>query len=61
MVHHRYTIANTRLFTFDLYLRAKVSQNAAHYLLHHVTYAPAMFEAATSNGFGDAFTIKNII
>ena len=42
MVHHR--------ITFDLYPGAKVIQNVAQYLLHHVTYAPAKFEVATSNG-----------
>ena len=46
MVNHRkYT-----LFTCDLYLGFKVTQNAAQYPLHHVTYAPAKFEVATSNG-----------
>ena len=37
----------------------KVIQNGAQYPLHHVTYAPVKFEAATSNGLGgDAFTRK---
>ena len=32
-----------------------------HYPLHHVTYAPAKFEVATSNGLrGDAFTRKTL-
>ena len=35
----------------------KFIQNVAQYPLHHVTYAPAKFEVATSNGLGgDAFT-----
>ena len=44
-----YTIPNTRLFTFDLDFRAKVTQNAVQYPLHHVTYAPAKFGVAVSN------------
>ena len=36
---------------------SKVTQNVAHYPLHHKTYTPAKFECATSNGLGgDAFT-----
>ena len=39
-----------------------VTQNIAQYPLHHVTYAPAKFEVATSNGLaGDAFTRKYIV
>ena len=49
--------------TFDLDI--KVKWNDAQYLLgslHHVTYAPAKFEVATSIGLGgDAFTRKYII
>ena len=44
------TIANTRFFTFELDLGAKVTQNTVHYPLHHVYYAPAKFWAAVSNG-----------
>ena len=33
----------------------------AQYPLHHVTYAPAKFEIATSNGLGNAFTRKYIV
>ena len=45
---------------FDL--RVKVTQNITQYPWHHVTYAPANFEVATSNGLGvDAFTRKYII
>ena len=47
---------------FDLDLRAKVTQNVAQYLLHHVTYAPTKLIVATSNSLGgDAFTRKYII
>ena len=47
---------------FDHDLGVKVTQNVAHYPLHHVTYRAAKFEAATSNGLGgDAFTKKNNI
>ena len=35
---------------FDLDLRVKVTQNVAQYPQHHVTYAPAKFEFATSHG-----------
>ena len=38
-----------------------VSQNVAKYPLHHVTFAPAKFEVATSNNLGgDAFTREYI-
>ena len=33
---------------FDL--GVKVTQNVARYLRHHVTYAPAKFDIATSHG-----------
>ena len=47
---------------FDIDLGVKVIQNGAQYSLHHVIYAPAKFEFATSNGLGsDAFTRKYII
>ena len=37
----------------------KVTQNAAQYPPHHVIYAPAKFEVATSNGLrGYAFARK---
>ena len=52
-----YTIANTSFFTFDL--EVKVTQNVAQYPLHHVTYAPAKFEVATSNHLSkNVFTRK---
>ena len=45
---------------FDLVV--KVTQDVVQYALHHVTYAHANFEVATSNGLGeDAFTRKYII
>ena len=37
-------------FNFDLYLGIKGRQNVAQYPVHHVTYAPAKFEVAKSNG-----------
>ena len=47
---------------FDVDLGVKVTQNVAQYPLHHMTYAPAKFEVAFSNGLGGyAFTIKYII
>ena len=52
--------------TFDLDLGVKVIQYVSQYPLHHVTYAPAKFEVASSNGLGgdqqnDTFTRKYII
>ena len=45
---------------FDLVV--KVTWNIYQFPLHHVTYAPAKFEVATSNGLeDDAFTSKYII
>ena len=41
---------------FDL--GVKVTQDVAQYFLHYVTYAPAKFEFATSNGLGDAILRK---
>ena len=35
---------------FDLDLGVKVTQNVAQYPQHHVTYAPAEFDIATSHG-----------
>ena len=35
---------------FDLGLGLKVTQNVAQYPRHHVTYAPAKFDIATSHG-----------
>ena len=43
-------------------LDIKITQNVAQYPLHHVIYAPAKFEAATSNSSGGyALTRKYII
>ena len=39
----------TNYLSFDLGVKA--TQNVAHYLLHHVTYADIKFEVATSNSF----------
>ena len=50
------------LHVYVLDLGAKVTQNVAQYPPHHVTYAPAKFKVAMSNGLGeDAFTRKYII
>ena len=47
---------------FDLDLRVQVIRNVAQYPLHHVIYAPAKFEVATSNSFrGDALTRKHYL
>ena len=46
MEHHRKYL----LFTFDIDLGVKVTQHNTQYPQHHVTYAPAKFEFAMSNG-----------
>ena len=47
---------------FDLDPKVKVIWSVAQYPIHHVTYAPAKFEAAMSNSLGEgAFTRKYII
>ena len=47
---------------YDLDLVVKVTQNVVQYPVNHMTYAPAKFEAATSNSLGeDGFTRKYII
>ena len=47
MVHHRkYPL----FFTYNLYLGVKVTQHAAQYLLHNVTYATVKFEGDMSTG-----------
>ena len=44
---------------FDLDVGVRVTWDVDQNPLHHVTYAFAKFEAATSNGFGgDSFTRK---
>ena len=46
----------------DLDLVFKVKQNVVQYPANHMTYAPAKFEAATSNSLGeDGFARKYII
>ena len=46
----------------DLDLVDKVTQNDVQYPPNHMTYVPAKFEVAMSNGLGeDAFTSKYII
>ena len=35
---------------FDLDPKVKITQNVAQYPRHHVTYAPAKFDIATSHG-----------
>ena len=47
---------------YDLDLVVKVTQNVVQYPVSHMTYAPAKFEAATSNSLGeDGFTRKYIV
>ena len=47
---------------FDLDLGVKVLHNVAQYHPHHMTYAPAKFEGATTNSLGeDGFTRNYII
>ena len=47
---------------YDLDLGVKVTQHVAQYPPHRVTYAPAKFEVAMSNGLGeDTFARKYII
>ena len=45
---------------FDLVLGVKVTQNIVQYPLHHVTYAPAKFEVATFNSFGEDAIARNM-
>ena len=45
-VHHR----KYPLFTCNIHLGVKVTQNVAQYLLHNVTYASVKFKVAMSNG-----------
>ena len=50
MVKEMHYRENT-LFDLDPKVKGvKVSQNVAQYPLHHVTYAPAKFDVATSHG-----------
>ena len=53
-------LQESTLYALDL--GAKVTQNDAQNHPHHVTYAPANFVVAMSNGLGeDAFTRKYIL
>ena len=58
----RFVYKKIHYLTFDLDLGVKVTQNVTQYPQHHVTYAQAKFEVATSKSlWGDAFTGKDII
>ena len=46
------------LFDFDF--RVKVTKNINQYTLHHVIYASARFEVATTNGLGEYTITKNM-
>ena len=48
-------------FTFDLHLGQGRTQNIAQYPLHHMTYAPAKFEAAMPNCLGGKAFTRNIL
>ena len=41
-------------------LGQKQTRYVAQYLLHHMTYAPAQFEASMSNGLGGNVLTRNI-
>ena len=62
MVKEMHYQVNT-LFDLDPKVKGvKFTGNVAQYPPHHVTYAPAKFDVATSHGYGeDAFTRKYII
>ena len=62
MVNEMHLEENT-LFDLDPKVKGvKITQNVAQYPQPHVTYAPAMFDAATSDGSGeDGFTRTYII
>ena len=42
-------------------LEVKVTQNVAKYHPHHVTYAPANFKVAMSNGLGEMHLQENTL
>ena len=48
MVKEKMHLQENTLFDHDL--GVMVTQNVAQYPLHHVTYAPAKFDIATSHG-----------
>ena len=52
---------NYPLFHYDPNFVVIVTENVTQCPPHHVPYAPAKFEVATSKGLGDAFTRKYII
>ena len=45
---------------YDLDLVVKVTQNVVQYPANHMTYAPAKFEAATSNTLGEDCIYKKV-
>ena len=45
-----YVVPTVLSFTFDFDLGVKVTRNVAQYPLLHVTYVPAKFKVASSNG-----------
>ena len=58
-IRRRYIYKKIHCLIFELDLGVKVTQNAAQYPLHHVTYSATKFEVDTSKGLGgDAFTRK---
>ena len=46
---------------FELDIGTKFIQIVALYPLHYVTYAPAKFKVATSNGLGDTHLQENTV
>ena len=52
-------MANTHLFTLDLYLGLKITQNNSKYPLNHMINVPVKIEAAELNSLdGDTFKRK---
>ena len=49
-VYEEMRLKKIHSLTFDLDLGVKVTRNITQYPLHHVIYASAKFEIATSNG-----------
>ena len=54
----RYIYKKIHYLTFDLWL--KVTQNILQYPLHHVIYASAKFEVATSNCLEEDTIARNV-
>ena len=46
--------------TFDFDLEVKVTRNVTQYPIHHVIYASAKFEVATSKGLGEDTITRNV-